>query len=79
MLYYFRLLFQILEQLLLQGEPTAGSWEISNAMRKSYHGVCFRCKRYGEVTFRSTKSVVDEETGEKKQGKRFMICLECLN
>ena len=48
-------------------------------MAKSYHGYCFRCKQYGEVTFRSTKSTIDEETGLKKKSKRFTVCLNCVH
>lgn len=51
---------------------------IQKTMGMPYFGVCFRCKQYGEVTFRCTKSIVDEETGENKKGKRFIICLSCL-
>lgn len=42
-------------------------------------GQCPKCRKIGEITFRCTKPVVDEETGETiKKGKRFPICLDCV-
>lgn len=62
-----------------ENEPAVYVVAFSKYMSSTYYGVCFRCKQYGEVTFRSTKSVViNEETGEKEKGKRFVICLSCL-
>lgn len=45
-----------------------------------YIGVCWVCKKYGELTFRYTRRIVDDETGEViKKGKRFPICLNCVS
>jgi len=63
------------------------TWQLSLVVRhepymaKSYYGTCFFCKSYGEVTFRMMKSHEEEEEqeGQKKRGKRIIICLNCVH